>query len=81
MPTIFREGPYRVFFYSNEGDPREPAHVHVRQGAAEAKIWLDPSPRVARSRGFSSRDLAAIVRITRDRRAEIEAAWHEHFGA
>ncbi len=26
-PTVFREGPYRVFFYS--GDKAEPPHVHV----------------------------------------------------
>ncbi|WP_328588202.1 DUF4160 domain-containing protein [Ciceribacter selenitireducens] len=24
------------FFYSNEGDPREPIHVHVRRGGSEA---------------------------------------------
>jgi hypothetical protein len=28
MPEVFREGPYRFFFYSNEND--EPPHVHVR---------------------------------------------------
>jgi Domain of unknown function (DUF4160) len=33
-----RWGPYRAFFYSNEGD--EPAHVHVRAGGQEAKFWL-----------------------------------------
>ncbi|WP_369127985.1 MULTISPECIES: DUF4160 domain-containing protein [Pseudomonadati] len=32
MPTLFREGPCRFFFYSDESDPREPPHVHVRAG-------------------------------------------------
>ena len=27
MPTVFRRGPYRFYFYSNEAD--EPMHVHV----------------------------------------------------
>jgi hypothetical protein len=38
MPTVLRWGPYRAFFYSNEGG--EPAHVHVRAGDREAKFWL-----------------------------------------
>jgi hypothetical protein len=38
MPTVLRWGPYRAFFYSNEGG--EPAHVHVRAGDKEAKFWL-----------------------------------------
>jgi len=42
MPTLLREGPYRVFFYSDEGDPREPPHVHVTAGERIAKFWLDP---------------------------------------
>ncbi|PRY92951.1 uncharacterized protein DUF4160 [Hasllibacter halocynthiae] len=80
MPTVFREAKLRAFFYSNEGDPREPIHIHVRRGSAEVKLWLEPWPTVARSTGFAARELAAIVRLVRDRRAEIEAAWHEHFG-
>lgn len=38
MPTVLRWGPYRAFFYSNEGD--EPAHIHVRAGDKEAKFWV-----------------------------------------
>jgi len=40
MPEVFREGPYRFFFYSNEND--EPLHVHVRAENRFAKFWLDP---------------------------------------
>ena len=38
MPTVLRWASYRAFFYSNERD--EPAHVHVREGNKEVKIWL-----------------------------------------
>jgi hypothetical protein len=38
MPTVLRWGPYRAFFYSNEGG--EPPHIHVRSGNYEAKFWL-----------------------------------------
>jgi hypothetical protein len=38
MPTVFRRGDYR-FFFSNEGDPRETPHVHVRRDGDETKFW------------------------------------------
>lgn len=28
MPVILRVTGYVFYFYSNEGDPREPVHVH-----------------------------------------------------
>ncbi|EKF20962.1 hypothetical protein NA2_01250 [Nitratireductor pacificus pht-3B] len=77
---IFREGPYRVFFYSNEGNPREPMHVHVRHGEREAKVWLAPAILIAESSGFNSRELGAILSIIETNRARIEQAWNEHFG-
>lgn len=40
MPTVLRIGPYRFFFYSNEGS--EPPHVHVESGGRVAKVWLVP---------------------------------------
>ena len=36
MPTILRLEGYRFFFYSNEGSPREPPHVHVERGDGDA---------------------------------------------
>ncbi|HEV2186164.1 MAG TPA: DUF4160 domain-containing protein [Stellaceae bacterium] len=40
MPTVFRDGNLRFFFYSDEGAPREPPHIHVRGGGCEVKLWL-----------------------------------------
>ncbi|MDP2063816.1 MAG: DUF4160 domain-containing protein [Phaeovulum sp.] len=38
MPTLSRYDGFRFFIYSNEGDPREAAHVHVMKAGAEAKF-------------------------------------------
>ena len=51
MPTIFHYDGFRFFFYSNEGDPREPMHVHVMKDGHEAKFWLRPEVGLARSPG------------------------------
>ncbi|MEF3366618.1 DUF4160 domain-containing protein [Methylocystis sp. 9N] len=79
MPLVFRQNGFRFFFYSNEGSPREAAHVHVRKGEGDAKFWLAPVA-LAYSDGFDARTLRLLEKIVQDRAAFIERAWHEHFG-
>ncbi|WP_334299974.1 DUF4160 domain-containing protein [Anaerobutyricum soehngenii] len=31
MPQPLRIGPYNIYFWSNEGDPLEPIHVHISE--------------------------------------------------
>jgi hypothetical protein len=76
MPTILREGPYRFFFYSNEG--MEPPHVHVQRDRSLAKFWLRPVA-LASSIGFSGKELREIEALVRDHREEFEGAWDEFF--
>ena len=80
MPTVFRHGAFRFFFYSNEGSPLEPVHVHVREGGNEAKIWLSSTASVADSRGFNAASLRTILKIVDAHRALIESEWYDHFG-
>jgi len=51
-----------LFFYSNEGNPREPIHIHVKRGEADAKFWLHPDVIVADGYAFD---------------ASVERAWRE----
>ena len=61
MPSIFRHDGFRFFFYSNEGDPREPVHVHVMKDGGEAKFWLSPDVTVAYSAGIDARTLRRLA--------------------
>lgn len=38
MPKLFEWSGYQFFFFSNEGKPLEPCHVHIRKGDATAKL-------------------------------------------
>lgn len=49
MPKVFEWNGYRFHFFSNEGDPREPVHVHVTKAPATAKFWIRPEVGVATS--------------------------------
>jgi hypothetical protein len=81
MPVVLREGGLRYFFFSNEGDPREPAHIHVRGGGKDAKIWLEPEVALADSFGFSPAEIRRILWIVASQRRRLLKAWHEHFSA
>ena len=77
MPTVLREGPYRFFFYSGDGD--EPAHAHVERDDCEAKFWLDPV-RLERRRGFSRRELNRIQELVAEHQNYLLGRWNEFFG-
>lgn len=78
MPTIFRHKGYRFFFFSNEGSPPEPPHVHIRHGERVAKFWLVPEVALAGAWCMSSTELNQLRKIVQEKRDEFERAWHEH---
>ena len=79
MPTVFRSGGFRFFFFANEGNPREPPHIHIERGDSEAKLWLRPEVTVAYNDGFNARVLNELVRMVEANREAIERAWQRFF--
>lgn len=49
MPTVFEYCGFSFFFYSKEGSPREPVHIHVEKGHPtglrfdQDSMWVDIS--------------------------------------
>jgi hypothetical protein len=80
MPEVFREQGFRFFFYSNEGSPREPVHIHVEKDDVEAKFWLKPEVHVAYNDGYNARTLRELLGLVETNKIQIERAWNEHFG-
>lgn len=78
MPVIFRFKNYRFFFYSNEGNPLEPGHIHVRSGQKEAKMWLSPVT-ICRQTGFSTREIKEIITLTHIYQHVFQGAWNDYF--
>ncbi len=78
MPTIARIGPYRFFFFSNEG--LEPAHVHVQRDEKLGKFWLRPVA-LASSSGFAARELGRIQSLVEENAVQFEEVWNEFFAA
>ena len=79
MPVVFRFKSLRFFFYSNEGNPREAMHIHVRGGDGEAKFWLTPTVYLADSDGFDARTLRELRDAVVANRELIERTSNEHF--
>lgn len=79
MPKIFEWKGYIFFFFSNEGDPLEPIHVHVRKGENIAKFWISPEVSLASSWGMSSQELSMLENAIKEHKAQIVEKWNEYF--
>jgi hypothetical protein len=79
MPTVLRIRGFRFFFYSNEGIPREPAHIHVERDRWEAKFWLRPEVQLAYNDGYNARTLRELTGLVWENRNLFERAWNEFF--
>ena len=78
-PVVFRHRGFAFKFYANEGNPREPTHVHVIRDGRDAKFWLWPEVSIAYNDGIDERAMREIIAIVRERRADIDRAWNEFF--
>lgn len=79
MPTIFQHKGYRVFFFANEGNPREPIHVHIRKGEAVAKFWVEPEVSLAESYAMNARELKELEMMVVAQQNIIKEKWYEFF--
>ncbi|WP_342220884.1 DUF4160 domain-containing protein [Candidatus Fukatsuia endosymbiont of Tuberolachnus salignus] len=79
MPVILRFKGYTFFFYSNEGNPRESLHIHVRNAGNEAKFWLMPMVQLARNDGFNARELKELNDVIEQHKKLFEETWNEYF--
>lgn len=86
MPSLFRLFGYVIFFWSNEGAPLEPVHVHVAKGvpnASATKIWITEAGGCIVANNNSkipARTLSAIVDVLESRSSYIVAQWNDVFG-
>lgn len=76
-PTVFREGPYRAFFFSLE---EARMHVHIQSSEGEAKFWLEPEISLANSHGLAEHQLNTALELVREHEQEIRDAWNRQFG-
>lgn len=79
MPVIFRYKGFRFLFFSNEGDPLEPLHIHVQKGECIAKFWIEPNVHLAESYGFLSSELILFAEHIEKNKKLIERCWNEYF--
>ena len=86
MPQIFRIGPYLIFFWSNEGVPLEPVHIHVAEGVptgTATKIWITKSGKTLLCNNNSKipqHTLRNIMRMIEARSSDVIQKWYSYFG-
>ena len=86
MPQVFRVGSYLIYFWSDEGHPLEPIHVHVAQGTPHenaTKIWVTSKGHCVLANNRSevpTRQLRIIMRTIEAQHRDVEEQWFQYFG-
>lgn len=70
-PTVFREGPFRFYFFSRE---EVRMHIHVQGPDGEAKSWLEPEVELATNIGLRQHQLKALLNTVKEHQDEIRSA-------
>lgn len=85
MPQVFKIGSYHIYFWSDEGLPLEPVHVHVSEGSPSkdaTKIWITKNGKTLLCHNKSripQHILNDISTVLEARSFEIIAKWQEYF--
>jgi hypothetical protein len=79
VPKVFEIEGYRGFFFSNEGTPLEPVHIHIKKGDGEAKFWVTPNVMLAESWSMKVSELTRAQEIVVEHRQEILDLWNRNF--
>ena len=85
MPQVFRAGEYSIYFWTDEGLPIEPIHVHIAKGKPTenaTKVWITSAGKciVANNKSrIPGHVLRNIIRMIEARIEDITALWIKYF--
>ena len=86
MPQVFKLQGYSVYFWSLEGHPLEPVHVHISKGIPSktgTKVWITENGKCLLANNKShipAKALRNIMDIIEARSFEIIKQWHDYHG-
>lgn len=86
MPQLFKMGSFLIFFWSNEGNPLEPIHVHIAEGRPTenaTKVWITRSGKCILCNNNSkipTKTLRNIMDMIEIRSSFIIQRWKTQFG-
>lgn len=86
MPQVFKAGSYWVYFWSDEGRPLEPVHVHISEGSPKkdaTKVWITKMHKCLLANNNSQIEpviLRKLMRIVEARVEDVVLKWEEFFG-
>lgn len=86
MPQVFKIGSFLIYFWSNEGKPLEPVHVHISDGVPSpntTKVWITKSGHTLlcnNNSNIPNKKLGIILKTISARSNEIITKWKDYFG-
>lgn len=75
MPTVFELFGIRYFFYAGD---HEPIHIHLENADGNAKVYLEPEPKVDYNHGIKAKDIKKALKMIETYKDEIIESWSKH---
>lgn len=84
MPKVMEILGYIIYFWSNEGQPAEPLHVHIAKAPNKngTKIWIKSNGNTIVEHNKSMvppKELKKLIKTISDYHEEIEDKWKDFF--
>ena len=68
-----------VYLSDKETNEEPRIHIHILSPEGEAKFWIEPIVSLAKSTGYSAKELTRIHRLVEEHKNEIRRGWKKHF--
>lgn len=87
MPEIFKHLGYKIYFWSNEGEPLEPVHIHISKGIQQkdgTKLWLlkNGDTILVHNKGkVPDHEIRKIQKAIKKNKNLVISLWIAHFGS
>jgi len=73
MPRVLTINGYIFYFFA--ADCKERAHMHVKKGDGNGKIWIKPEIEVYYLKGFKQKEKRQILKLVVENREQLIAYW------
>ena len=73
MPKVLTIFGYTFYFFA--ADCKERAHIHIKKGNGNGKIWIKPEIEVFYLKGFKQKEKRQILKLVEENRKKLIEHW------
>lgn len=76
MPKVLAKRGFAFYFFA--ADCQERAHMHIKKGNGQGKVWLEPEVEVFFLRGFKQQEKRQIMTLVNKHLSYLKQQWNAY---